>query len=201
MAREFTDSDELIAWSQSLDDRWPERRDVVRHIGELVLRVPFLKPNVVELCCGAGALAEFLLRESPSIRYRGLDASHSLLRFTGDRLSVYADRIAGLHRVDLNDDWVPLLPDPVHAILSMQSLHDVGDEAAVSRVYGLAHRALTRGGLLLNADLTTPEQSGRLPAQKHLALLRAHGFEHAACTLERGPFVCVVGFKGPTASV
>ncbi len=197
MAREFTNTEELVAWSQSLDDRWPERREVMRHIGAQLLQVPFLKPNVVELCCGAGVLAEFLLRESLRITYRGLDASQSLLDFTGERLSVFEERIVGLHAVDLNGDWEDLLPDPVHAIVSMQSLHDVGDEVAVDRVYGLAKNALTRGGLFLNADLSTPEKPGRMPAERHLALLDAHGFEHVSCTLEIGSFVGVVGFRGP----
>jgi len=43
----------------------------------------------------------------------------------------------------------------------MQSLHDLGDETAVDRIYRLAHKVLTRGGMFLNADLYTPEKSGR----------------------------------------
>lgn len=196
MAREFTDTEELVAWSQSLDDRWPERRQVMRHIHVQLERLYFSKLNVVELCCGAGVLAEFLLQESSDISYVGLDASQSLLNFTGERLSGFGDRVMGLHQVDLNGDWLNLLSEPVHAIVSMQSLHDVGDEAAVNRVYGLAKKGLTQGGMFLNADLATPEKPGRMPAKRHVALLNAHGFKHASCSLHVGAFVCVVGFQG-----
>lgn len=197
MAREFDSVPELVEWAKSLDDRWPERQQVMQHIAEQLNRVPFLKPNVVELCCGAGVLAEFLLRESLRLQFRGLDASASLLKFTGERLVGFGDRVVGLHQVDLNDDWLGLLPDPVHAIVSMQSLHDVGDDEAVSRVYGMAYQALTRGGMFLNADLATPERPGRMPVERHLEFLRAQGFEHVGCTMEIGSFVCVVGFRGP----
>lgn len=197
MAREFKSVDEIVTWSKSLDERWSERRAVMQHILSQLQRVPFLQPNVVELCCGAGGLGEFLLRESDRIQYRALDGAASLLKFTGERLSGFGARVVGLHQVDLNGDWIDLLPDPVHMILSMQSLHDVGDDEAVNRVYGLAYQALTRGGLFLNADLTMPEKPGRMPIQKHLDLLQAHGFEDVACTFELGAFVCVVGVRGP----
>jgi len=197
MAREFDSVPELVEWAKSLDDRWPERHQVMQHIAEQLNRVPFLKPNVVELCCGAGVLAEFLLRELSCIRYRGLDASASLLQFTEERLVGFGDRVVGLHQVDLNEGWLGLLPDPVHAIVSMQSLHDVGDDEAVSRVYDLAYQALTRGGMFLNADLATPERPGRMPVERHLEFLRVHGFDQVGCTMEIGSFVCVVGFRGP----
>lgn len=197
MAKEFDSVAELVEWAKSLDERWPERQQVMQHICAQLTRVPFLKPNVVELCCGAGTLAEFLMRESPRVQYRGLDASASLLQFTGERLAGFGDRVVGLHQVDLNEDWLGLLPDPVHAIVSMQSLHDVGNDEAVNRVYGLAKRALTRGGLFLNADLATPERPGRMPVERHLKFLQAQGFDHVACTLEMGSFVCAVGFRGP----
>lgn len=196
MAREFTDTEELIAWSQSLDDRWPERRQMMRQIHVQLERLYFSELNVVELCCGAGVLAEFLLQESSDMSYMGLDASQSLLNFTGERLAEFGDRVVGLHSVDLNDDWLDCIPEPVHAIVSMQSLHDVGDEAAVNRVYGLAKQALIQGGMFLNADLATPEKPGRMTAKRHLELLNAHGFKHASCTLHVGAFVCVVGFNG-----
>lgn len=41
MAREFEDREELVTWSQSLDERWPERHAVMHHIGEEIQKVPF----------------------------------------------------------------------------------------------------------------------------------------------------------------
>ena len=194
MAREFTDVDELVAWSQSLDDRWPERCEVKQQIGVQLQEMSLEQLHVVELCCGAGVLAEYLMQTLSHICYCGLDASQSLLNFTGERLAGLGDRVLGLHQVDLNDDWLGVLPERVDAIVSMQSLHDVGDEAAVNRVYGLAKQALKKGGMFLNADLATPEKPGRMSAERHLELLNAHGFDRVSCVLEVGAFVCVVGF-------
>ena len=92
------------------------------------------------------------------------------------------------------DGWTDLLPDPVHAVISMQSLHDLGDETAVDRIYRLVKSVLTRGGMFLNADLTTPEKPGRFSVQRHLARLQNHGYTGVACTLQSGSFVCVIGF-------
>jgi SAM-dependent methyltransferase len=197
MPREFKNTTDITEWAQSLDDRWPERRDIMQHISEQLQRVPFLCPNILELCCGPGMLAEFLLRESSRIFYRGIDASHSLITFCSERLSPFGNRVV-LYTADLNEDlWLEFCPDPIHAVISMQSLHDLGDESAVERIYRLAHKVLTRGGMLLNADLITPEKPGRLPADRHLELLKKCKYENIACTLQKDSFVCITGFKGP----
>ena len=197
MPREFENTTDITDWAQSLDDRWPERRDIMQHISQQLQKVPFLRPNIVELCCGPGTLAEFLLRESPRIHYRGFDASQSLINFATERLSPFEDRVT-LHTADLNkDEWLKDCPDPIHAIVSMQSLHDLGDETAVERIYHLAHTVLTRGGMFLNADLCTPLKPGRLPVEQHLELLEKHYYENISCTLQKNSFVCVTGFKGP----
>ena len=83
----------------------------------------------------------------------------------------------------------------------MQSLHDLGDETAVDRIYRLAHKVLTRGGMFLNADLYTPEKSGRLPKDRHLKLLKKYNYESITCNLQKDSFVCVSGFKGPLTNL
>ena len=197
MPREFENTTDIINWAQSLDDRWPERREILQHVSQQLQHVPFLRPNVVELCCGPGMLAEFLLRESSRIFYRGFDASQSLIDFATERLSPFEDRVV-LHTADLNaDQWLNDCLDPVHAVISMQSLHDLGDETAVERIYRLAQKVLTRGGVFLNADLSTPEKPGRLSAKQHIELLKKYNYENVCCTLQEGAFVCVVGVKGP----
>ena len=54
--------------------------------------------------------------------------------------------------------------NPVNAIISMQSLHDLGDGHQSERIYRLAKDLLAPGGLFLNADLL-----------HNLSLLFAHG--------------------------
>ncbi|MCP4360348.1 MAG: hypothetical protein GY796_20260, partial [Chloroflexi bacterium] len=85
-------------------------------------------------------------------------------------------------------------------IVSMQSLHDLGDEAAVNRIYGLAKSLLVPGGLFLNADLIVPPQQdkpgnpGRRSISRHLELLQAQDYRQVTCTLARGEFGCFVAF-------
>jgi hypothetical protein len=107
-----------------------------------------------------------------------------------------------LIQADLNaDGWLAQVSSPAHAVVSMQSLHDLGGEAQVNRIYNLARQLLVPGGLFLNADLITlsgrdlPNNPGRRSISRHLLLLRAQDYERVACTLKRGRFGCCVGYK------
>jgi hypothetical protein len=79
-------------------------------------------------------------------------------------------------------------------------LHDVGDDAAISRVYGLAKTLLLPGGFFLNADLVVaageelPQNPGRRSIARHLELLHAHGYQEPRCTLALGGFGTVIGW-------
>ena len=104
MPRDFHSREGIDEWLQSLDDRWPARAAVSKHIVAQTEALPAFDPHVVELA-----------------------------------------------------------PD----------------------------------GLFLNADLLhNPEdpRPGRLPIERHLSLLSAHGFQRPSCTLETGGFGCIVGF-------
>jgi SAM-dependent methyltransferase len=154
----------------------------------------------VELGPGPGLLAELLLAELPHMSYIGLDSSELLLAYARNRLAPFGPH-ARLIQADLNaEGWLAQLPDQIHAIISLQAMHDLGDESQINRVYGLARRLLVPGGLLLNADFVVPpdqadpERPGRLNIPRHLELLQAHGFERISCTLEHGEFGCCVGF-------
>lgn len=123
-----------------------------------------------------------------------------MLAFARDQLAPFGSR-ATLIQANLNqDEWLSRLPSQVHAVVSLQSLHDLGGEAEVSRIYRLAKNLLVPGGLLLNADLVVPpgsddpEQPGRRSIPRHLELLRAHGYERGACTIQRRGLGCVVAF-------
>ena len=79
----------------------------------------------------------------------------------------------------------------------MQSLHDLGDGHQIERVYRLAQDLLAPGGLFLNADLLydpADPRPGRMPMERHLSLLFAHGFQRPQCTMEIDSFGCIVGF-------
>jgi hypothetical protein len=172
----------------------------MQHISQQLKALPFSAPHVVELAPGAGVLAEFLLEQNGHITYTGIDFLELLLAVTGERLAPFGSR-ASLIQADLNaDEWPAKLSGDIQAVVSMQSLHDLGDEAKVNRIYGLAKELLAPGGLFLNADLIVPpgqdlpDNPGRRSIPRHLELLKSHGYERIACTLEIEDFGCFVGF-------
>jgi hypothetical protein len=148
-------------------------------------------------------LAEVLLREAPLLTYTGLDSSEPLLTSARERLAPFGDRVE-LIETDLNaNDWPNRLSGEIQAIVSMQSLHDLGDESRLNRIYGMARKLLVPAGLFLNADLIVPPKQdnpknpGRRSVPRHLELLQAHGYEQVACTLEIGEFGCFVAYAAP----
>lgn len=198
--RDLRTRDDIVQWSAGLIEQWPERPAIMAHIRAQIERLPFSAPHVVELGAGPGPLAELLLAAIPGLTYTGLDSSELLLDYARERLIPYNGR-GHLIQTDLNaESWPRQLRGDIHAVVSMQSLHDLGGEAQIDRIYGLARSLLASGGLILNADLVVPpgqdkpDKPGRRTVARHLELLRAHGYERVACTLEQGEFGCVVGY-------
>lgn len=198
--RDLRTQEDVTEWTTSLQVRYPERAGVMSHIAAQLQALPFANPQVVELGSGPGLLAELLLQELPQMTYLGFDSSELLLAFARTKLAFFGQR-ARLISADLNtDSWLNQLSGEIHAIISLQALHDFGEERHINRIYGLARRLLVPGGLLLTADFVVPpgqdnpEQLGRRSILRHLELLQEQGFERLACTLSIGEFACLVGF-------
>lgn len=199
--------EEVADYAQSLDDRWPERPQIIEHISaQLADHAATLSSplHVVELCCGAGKLAEHLLANHPTLIYTGVDVSGPALEFTRNRLAPYASRVT-LIEANLNDDgWQVEIQRPIHAIISMQSVHDLGGEADVARIYAIAKDLLAPNGLFLNADLlpstdpAAPPHPGRFPIAHHLELLRRAGFARQFNTLQAGGFAAFAAYAPGT---
>ena len=192
--RTFADAEEAAQYAASLDERWPDRTAIKAHLSKQLNSIP--APHVAEFCAGAGALAAQLLTDHPHMTYTGIDISPQLLIVARTRLADYAARTTWLES-DLNQDgWMEKVAMPIHAFVSLQSIHDLGDETAVARIFTLAAQCLAPGGRLIYADLLAvepPEENtnpGRLPVECHLELLRAAGFTTATCTWTAGPFGC-----------
>lgn len=202
--RHYESAAAIMAYQQRLDTEWPERTQLIQHIADLVIALGQPQPYVLELCCGPGRVAESLLTTVPNLHYTGVDVSPPFLNFARQRLAAYAEQVQ-LLEADLNDaTWPEQIASlgnngRFHAIVSLQSLHDVGDETAITRVYGLARELLAPGGFLLNADLVVaegeelPNNPGRRSIPRHLDLLRQQGYHSVACTLAVGGFGCVMG--------
>ena len=198
--RDVRSADDVPDYVAGLELRWPQRREVVRHICQQVSRVPYAAPHVVELGSGSGILARALLTEVPKLTYTGVDNSEPLQAVAQKELASFGGR-ARLIRADLNAaDWPTFDYGSVHAVVSMQSLHDLGDESRVSRIYELAKGLLAPAGLFLNADLVlppdqpNPDHPGRCSVARHLQLLEAQSYLNVSCSLELGEFGCCVGY-------
>ena len=63
-----TDSD-ARQWEARLNREWPQRQQVAAWIVTQITSESISSPRVVELACGAGYLAEVLLRQLPTARY------------------------------------------------------------------------------------------------------------------------------------
>ena len=194
--RTFADTVEAATYVASLDERWPDRSLVKTHLSRRLGPWVSDTPRVVEFCSGSGALAARILADHPAVRYTGIDASLTLLELARTSLAPYAARTTWLEADLTGDDWQARLPEPVDAFTSLQSLHDVGDADAVARLLRLAAAQLAPGGHLVYADLLpdpAPDAKpnpGRMPVERHLALLADAGFAAAHCTLKVGPFGC-----------
>jgi SAM-dependent methyltransferase len=192
--RTFADIEEAATYAASLDTRWPDRAAIKSHLSRQLVDAPGV--HVVELCAGAGALAEQLLSDHPQITYTGIDITPPLLNLARSRLAPFAGRVTWLE-ADLNqDEWLGQISRPVHAFVSLQSIHDLGDEAAVARIMGLVARNLAPKGQFIYADMLLadpPEENpnpGKLSVPRHLELLRAAGFATSSCTWTVSVFGC-----------
>jgi cyclopropane fatty-acyl-phospholipid synthase-like methyltransferase len=199
-SRNLGNAADIVQWTARLDREWPERPGIIRHIIDQIGTLPFPAIEVVELGSGAGQLAEALLSALPQVRYTGLDRSELLVTYGRERLASFGHRVAFL-QANLNEAaWLEQAPEQLQAVVSMQSLHDLGGEAEVERIYGLSKDLLASGGLFLNADLVVPpsqdkpDNPGRRSIPRHLELLQRHGYQRVACTLAQGEFGCFVAF-------
>lgn len=195
----FHSTEYVEAWAAKVDN--PIRRSVFHHIlAHLHLHLPTDEAaHVVELACGPGLLAEFLLDNHPTMTYEGLDFSAPMLDMAERRLDAHRDR-ASLRLADLREDaWPDSVERVPQAVISTQALHDVGGPSEHAAIYRASAALLAPGGLLLNADFV--DRPGavrrRIELSRHLEMMTAAGLREAKATLDFGAYACVVGFTPP----
>lgn len=198
--RDIQTQDDVEAYKKRLTDNYPDRPTIIRHLIEQIQQLGLDKPTVVELCTGPGQLAESLCGAIPQINYVGLDFMQPFLDFTAANLSadgtfVCADLTGGEWPNQLRE---AVMTGHIDAIVSMQSLHDVGDADQIGAIYTQCQKLLGAGGTFINADLITLEgdeanaRPGRLTVPHHLALLQAAGYTTTGCSLRTDQFgVCL----------
>jgi tRNA (cmo5U34)-methyltransferase len=138
----------------------PEREQQIRIICDLIppLDEPF---HILELCSGEGLLAGALLERFPQAMVHALDGSTGMLQASERRLAQYGERFAPA-RFDLHArEWRE--PSwPLHAVVSSLAIHHLDGEEK-RQLYADVYRMLSKGGVLLIADLILP--AGRAGAR------------------------------------
>jgi tRNA (cmo5U34)-methyltransferase len=137
----------------------PERERQFDVVGDLVANA--LKdesaPLILDLCCGAGDLAAYLLGKFPPARYLGLDGSPAMLAETARQCASFRGRLA-TQQFDLaSDDWRQL-PEQPRAVVSSLAVHHLdgdGKRKLFRDLYGL----LAPGGAFVLADIMRPASS------------------------------------------
>ena len=183
----------VARWARDVGN--PVRESVFHHILAHLELLGSDAPHIVELASGPGILAEFLLERLPDASIEGLDFSEPMLALARERTERFGDRLQ-LHQVDLREeDWTANARPAPQAVISIQALHDVGDEATHERIYRSARELLAPRGLFLNADFMHTRNGGpsRIPLERHLAMLSAAGFDHVHASLTLGHYGCITG--------
>ena len=189
----FHSMEYVAKWAQDVGN--PVRESVFHHMLAQLVLLNEQSPHIIELASGPGILAEFLLERLPNATYEGLDYSAPMLTLARERTERFGERVH-LHQADLRgDDWPGAAERRPQAVISMQALHDVGDEPEHEAIYAAARQLLRPPGLFLNADLVrrSGNASTRIPLSRHLAMLSAAGFEGVESTLTIGAYACIKG--------
>ncbi len=189
--------DDVAAYDQFLDEGWPARALMAEHIADLLNQSGGQGLHVLELCTGPGKLAATILQRAPIAEYVGVDVSAASLAYAAQRVQGQ-DAVTSWLEADLNQDgWLEEVAGPFDAVVSLQSVHDLGGETEVARIYTVARRLLTEAGVFVNADLLATETTdpvaspGRFTVERHVALLHEAGFASARCTQQIGDFACL----------
>ena len=194
MAKEFENDEDILVWADSFDERWPERVEVQRHIVEAARSLRCSQPRILELCSGDGRLAGQVLLAVPDATVIGVDASKTLGRYVNQQfgIEVLEADLAGL-------EWAEGIEGCFDLVYTLQSMHDIGGEEAISKIYQACAKLIAPGGWLMVADFVVteeafdPDKPGRLPIAWHLGALSDAGFSAAVCSLETGKLACMVG--------
>jgi len=134
----------------------PERERQFDVIGDLVAAAVGneSRPLLLELCCGAGDLAAYLLGRFPAARYLALDGSPAMLAETARQCAAFPGRLAA-QQFDLGAaGWRQMREQP-HAIVSSLAIHHL-DGAGKRALFRDLHGLLAAGGAFVLADIMRP---------------------------------------------
>lgn len=134
----------------------PERERQFEVIGDLIAAAVAKEavPLFVELCCGAGDLAAFLLGRFTTARYLALDGSPAMLAETARQCAPFGERLTTRHFDLGSDDW-RLMREQPRIVVSSLAVHHL-DGAGKRQLFRDLHAALAPGGAFVLADIMRP---------------------------------------------
>ena len=162
--------------------------------------------RLLELGVGAGGLAQAVLDaltvkpetgQPEAVEYTGIDIEPALVQHGKARLGSAGYRDARLVQANLKDGIWTRAIEPVDAVFTLQTIHDLGGIDALDNIYRQIHGILVSGGILVNADFVfpfekdDPERPRRLPVETHQDLLSSLGFVDFRCEMQIGKMACM----------
>jgi SAM-dependent methyltransferase len=146
---DWSDPEFASEWEALADESNPVRR------AQLDLLLALLRERgpatVLDLGVGSGLVAEPVLEALPEAQLIGLDSSPAMLALAGERLARFGSRVR-LIEADLSDVVLAdCLAQPVEAIFSVQTLHNL-DPDGHRRALASTADAAPPGALLVIAD-------------------------------------------------
>jgi tRNA (cmo5U34)-methyltransferase len=133
----------------------PGRQEQARLICDLIPAEPDEHFMGVDIGCGEGLLSRAILEHYSEAQMTLLDGSEAMLTRAAENLGEFAYQI-DLREFDLfESQWLEELPKRFRCIVSSLAIHHLDDEGKRA-LYGRLFDHLTRGGVLLIADLVHP---------------------------------------------
>lgn len=130
----------------------PERDLQIETFCELV---PTTATQILELCCGAGLLAEALLERCPQATLHAYDGSLEMLNHARQQLATHGDRLQ-TKQFDIIDTSWRTFHHALDAVVSSLAIHHL-DGPQKQQLFADVYDMLSDGGVFLVADVMLPE--------------------------------------------
>ncbi len=170
----------VLAWPENEFRKRPEREAIFAEFVRQVNNFDKAELSILEIGSGPGLLAERLLKKCSIRRYFLFDFSPFMLDLSRKRLLRFTDKEIHFKNGDFKKpEWFRVLPKDFDCIVSLQAIHEAGDNQEITRVCKDLKQLLKPSGLILvtdivkNASCKKPE---RLTALEYLQVLHSAGF-------------------------
>jgi tRNA (cmo5U34)-methyltransferase len=111
------------------------------------------KIRVLDLGCGTGTVAQLVKRSFPNAHIRCVDLAPAMLALAADKLR----GVPGIEFEQANLQFYRPV-GPYDAVVTSLALHHLATDSDKFRMHRKIYRALAKGGMFLNADITVSPQ-------------------------------------------